>query len=68
MIALLIGKQYILFVFCKLEEGECKMDIDKRTGRGCAWSILSKTIARKLVDDGIVGKEIARKNFTYRCV
>lgn len=37
------------------------MDIDKRTGRGCAWSIVSKTIARKLVDDGIVGKEIAEK-------
>ena len=43
------------------------MDFDKRTGRGCAWSIMSKTIARKLVDDGIVGKEIARKNITYRC-
>ena len=53
MIALLIGKQYILFVFCKLEEVECKMDIDKRTGWGCAWSILSKTIARKLVDDSV---------------
>jgi len=29
------------------------MDIDKRTGRGCVWSILSKTIARKLVDDSV---------------
>ena len=33
--------------------------IDKRTGRGCALSIASKTVARRLVDDGIVGKVIA---------
>lgn len=34
------------------------MVIDKTTGRGCAWSIVSKTIIRKLIADGIVGKAI----------
>lgn len=43
------------------------MKIDKRTGRGCALSIASKTVARRLVDDGIVGKVIARKSLKYRC-
>ena len=43
------------------------MKIDKRTGRGCALSIASKTVARRLVDDGIVGKVIARKFLKYRC-
>lgn len=43
------------------------MEIDKRTGRGCALSIASKTVARRLVDDGIVGKVIARKFLKYRC-
>ncbi len=38
------------------------MVIDKTTGRGCAWSIASKTVARRLIDDGIVGKAICRKN------
>lgn len=37
------------------------MVIDKTTGRGCAWSIVSKTIIRKLIADGIVGKAIYRK-------
>ena len=37
------------------------MVIDKTTGRGCAWSIASKTVARRLIDDGIVGKAICRK-------
>lgn len=43
------------------------MKIDKRTGRGCALSIASKTVARRLVDDGIVGKVIAWKFRKYRC-
>ena len=43
------------------------VEIDKRTGRGCALSIASKTVARRLVDDGIVGKVIARKFLKYRC-
>ena len=42
------------------------MKIDKRTGRGCALSIASKTVARRLVDDGIVGKVIARKFLKFR--
>lgn len=41
--------------------------IDKRTGRGCALSIASKTVARQLIDDGIVGKVISRKFLKYRC-
>lgn len=43
------------------------MKIDKRTGRGCALSIASKTVARRLVDDGIDGKVIAWKFRKYRC-
>ena len=43
------------------------MKIDKRTGKGCAWSIASKTVAKELVADGIIGKEIARKSLKYRC-
>lgn len=43
------------------------VEIDKRTGRGCALSIAPKTVARRLVDDGIVGKVIARKSLKYRC-
>ena len=39
------------------------MIIDKTTGRGCAWSIASKTIARKLVAEGIEGKVISQKSF-----
>ena len=42
------------------------VEIDKRTGRGCALSIASKTVARRLVDDGIVGKVIARKFLKFR--
>lgn len=34
------------------------MVIDKETGRGCAWSITSKTIARQLIADGIVGQPL----------
>lgn len=37
------------------------MVIDKTTGRGCAWSMASKTITEKLIADGIVGKTIYRK-------
>lgn len=43
------------------------MIINKRTGRGCAWSIASKTLARDLITDGILDKEIARKQLKYRC-
>lgn len=43
------------------------MKIDKRTGRCCALSIASKTVARRLVDDGIVGKVIARMFLKFRC-
>lgn len=38
------------------------MVIDKTTGRGCALSIISKVITRKLVADGIIGKAIYRKH------
>ena len=34
------------------------MVIDKTTGRGCAWSIASKTITKKLIAEGIVDKTI----------
>lgn len=37
------------------------MVIDRETGRGCAWSITSKTIARQLIADGIVGKTLFSK-------
>lgn len=37
------------------------MVIDKTTGKGCAWSIASKTVARRLIAEGIVGKTIFRK-------
>ena len=39
------------------------MVIDKATGKGCAWSIASKTITKKLVAEGIVGKQFA-ESFT----
>ena len=48
------------------------MVIDKTTGMGCAWSIAtriaSKEIAKKLIDEGIVGKPLFRKQCknTYR--
>lgn len=37
------------------------MVIDKTTGKGCAQSILSKTVTEKLISDGIAGKFILRK-------
>lgn len=37
------------------------MVIDKTTGKGCAWSITSKIITRKLIDENIVDKLIYRK-------
>ena len=37
------------------------MLIDKATGKGCAWSIVSKTITKKLIADGIINKAIFRK-------
>lgn len=36
------------------------IEIDKSTGKGCAWSITSKTIATRLIADGIVGQPIYR--------
>lgn len=48
-------------------KGKCRMELDKRTGRGCAWCIASNTIARKLVADGILQKEISREFLKYRC-
>lgn len=38
------------------------MVIDKTTGRGCALSLLSKTVTEKLIADGIVDKPICRKH------
>lgn len=40
------------------------MTIDKTTGRGCAWSIVSKTIAKRLIAEGIIGKTIFQKHRT----
>ena len=37
------------------------MVIDKTTGIGCAWSMVSKTITKKLIAEGIAGKPIFRK-------
>lgn len=37
------------------------MVIDKSTGRGCAWSIASKTVAKRLIAEGIMDKPIYRK-------
>lgn len=37
------------------------MVIDKSTGKGCAWSIASKTITQKLIAENILDKPIARK-------
>ncbi|MBS5505306.1 MAG: hypothetical protein KHX28_04225 [Oscillospiraceae bacterium] len=36
------------------------MVIDRATGKGCAWSIVSKTIAQKLISEGIIGKPLTR--------
>ncbi len=37
------------------------MIIDKTTGKGCAWSITSKTITKKLLAENILNKLIFRK-------
>lgn len=37
------------------------MVIDKTTGRGCAWSIASKTVTKLLIAEGIIGRAIFRK-------
>lgn len=42
------------------------MNIDKTTGRGCAWSIVSKIIAEKLNAEGIVGQPLF-KNVQGSC-
>lgn len=41
--------------------GDCIMIIDKTTGKGCAWSITSKTITKKLLAEKILNKLIFRK-------
>ena len=43
------------------------MTIDKSTGKGCAQSILSKVVARRLVDEGIAGKSISRRPNKLKC-
>lgn len=44
------------------------MVIDKSTGRGCAWCIVSRKLTKKLIAEGITGKPIFRKQCksTYR--
>lgn len=37
------------------------MVIDKTTGRGCAWSIASKTVVKELVAEGMIDKPIFRE-------
>lgn len=37
------------------------MVIDKTTGKGCAWSIVSKSITKRLIAENIIGKTIYRK-------
>ena len=46
------------------------MVIDKTTGKGCAWRIVSKTITKRLIAEGIIGKPIARKQTktSYRLI
>ena len=40
--------------------GDSIMVIDKATGIGCAWRIASKTITKRLIAEGIIGKLFAR--------
>ncbi len=47
-------------------EGDRIMVIDKKTGKGCAWSIASKTITKRLIAEGIIGKPFARKQTRRR--
>lgn len=37
------------------------MDIDKTTGRGCVWSMVSILIAKKLYAEGVVGKPLFKQ-------
>ena len=37
------------------------MVINKKTGKGCAWRIASKTITKRLIAEGIIGEMFARK-------
>lgn len=37
------------------------MVIDKTTGKGCAWSIVSKTVTQQLIAEGIIDKLIGKK-------
>lgn len=39
------------------------MVIDRTTGKGCAWSIAARTIARRLEADGIVDQVIAKRPY-----
>ena len=47
-------------VFCVIP-GVMSMIIDKTTGKGCAQSIASKEVVKKLVAEGILGKPILGK-------
>ncbi len=42
------------------------MIIDKTTGKGCAWSIISRTITQKLIAEGITDNPIFRKQIKSR--
>ncbi len=42
------------------------MVIDKSTGKGCAWSIASRTITKRLIAEGIIDKPFARKHTRRR--
>jgi len=42
------------------------MVIDKSTGKGCAWSIASRTITKRLIAEGIIDKPFARKQIRNR--
>ncbi len=51
------------FKILGVSAGDSIMVIDKTTGKGCAWSIASRTITKRLIDEGIIGKQFARKPF-----
>ena len=36
------------------------MVIDKKTGKGCAWRIASKTVAKRLIAEGVINKPFVR--------
>ena len=42
------------------------MVIDKTTGRGCAWSIASKTVTKRLIAENIMDKLIFIKGLRLK--